>query len=143
MRGTRLRPAVSPEQLTRMVDGLCARIRRAGAAAIVVCQIKPMQTTDVSPFNMCLNDYLRSEQDQGRGGFGCRTQIKLDYLKSDGFHIRPQFDSIIDCTYACAFMGVPVPCPTPWDQFVPEFVRHRWEREWPRSGGAGPRNYGW
>ena len=39
-------------------------------------------------------------------------------------------------TYACALLGIPVPCPTPFDQFVPENVRRSWEREWPEIGGG-------
>ena len=106
-----------------------------GAAAAVVCQLKPMQTVDVSPFNSLLNDYLLCEKDRGRQGYGCCTQIRLEFLRSDGYHIRPEFDSVIDRTYACAFLGIPVPRPTPWDAFVPDAVRKRWELEWPRLTG--------
>ena len=127
-----------------MVDLLRNKLRQAEAAAIVVCQLKPMQITDVTPYKKLLSEYLRSERDGGRGGFGCRTQIHLDSLKSDGYHVRPEFDAVIDRTYACAFMGVPVPRPTPWDCFVPVHVRRRWESEWPRMAGgrASTSNYG-
>ena len=68
----------------------------------------------------------------------------MDYLKADGFHIRPEFVSVIDRTYACAFLGIPVPYPTPFDEFVPASVRQRWEVEWPRLGGGRPMiQYGW
>ena len=144
VRGTQTRPAVSPQLLVRQVDRLRLRVMEAGAAAVVVCQLKPMQIRDVTPYNTLLDDYLRLEREQGRGGHGCRTQIRLKHLKSDGYHVMPQMDSTIDRTYACAFLGIPVPCPTPWDEFVPPHDRRRWETQWPRlvGGGASMTNNG-
>ena len=141
IRGTRLRPAVSPPELVRNVDRLRGRLKSEGATDVVVCQAKPMQTADVTPHNQQLSEYLRGQV----RGYGCRTQIRLEYLKSDGFHIRPQFDSVIDKTYACAIRGVSVPSPTPPNEFVPISVRRRWESDWPRiSGGiTSNRNHGW
>ena len=134
VRGTQARPALTPEELVCSVDRLRERMKRAGAVAIIVCQIKPMQLKDVTPYNNALSDYLRPLRD----GFGCRTQIRLDFLRNDGFHIQPTYDSTLDKTYACAIRGVPVPCPTPFDQFVPSHLRRRWETEWPRiSEGQG------
>ena len=135
VRGTRNRPPVTPQTLVRMVDGLRRRLLDGGATAVIVCQLKPMQILDVTPFNELLSSYLRRETERGRRGFGCRTQIRLEYLRNDGYHIRPRFDSVIDQTYACAFMGIPVPRPTPWEAFVPESIRQRWENEWPRLSG--------
>ena len=43
VRGTRSRPAVTPQQLVRLVDGLRNKVMAAGAAAVVVCQLKPME----------------------------------------------------------------------------------------------------
>ena len=137
-RDTQARPAMTPLELVRSVDQLRQKLRAAGAKAVIVCQIKPMQVTDVTPYNNAISEFLRAEQQRGRGGFGCQTQIRLNFLKSDGFHVQPMYDSTIDRTYACAIMGVPVPCPTPSDQFVPDRVRRRWETEWPRiSEGQG------
>ena len=107
---------------------------RAGATGVLTCQIKPMQATDVTPYNAYLDDYLRYERLKGRGGYGCRTQITLDSLRPDGFHVKPEYDSVVDKTYACAILGVSVPCPTPVDQFLPYHVRLRQEKEWPRIG---------
>ena len=132
VRGTRQRPAVTPPQLLRLVDNLRRRVMAAGAQAVTVCQLKPMQTVDVTPFNEQLCDYLRREKQRGRDGFGCRTQIRLDYHKGDGYHIRPDFSSVIDRTYACAFLGIEVPDPTPLDKFAPSSVRRQWEADWPR-----------
>ena len=140
VRGMRSRPAVSPQQLVRLVDQLRKRLKEAGAVSMVVCQLKPMQLKDVTPYNSLLSDYLRTERAQGRGGYGCRTQIRLEFLRNDGYHVKPQYDSTIDRTFACAILGIEVPCPTPWDEFVPDFVRRRWETDWPRlmRGGQGP-----
>ena len=106
---------------------------------MVTCQLKPMQVIDVTPYNELLSNYLRSK---GQAGFGCRTQIRLSHLKEDGYHVRPQFDSTIDKTFACAIIGIPVPCPTPMDEFVPDHVRHRWETDWPKVGRVQTVNYG-
>ena len=141
IRGTRVRPAASPQQLVQNVDRLRKRLRVAGATATVVCQVKPMEVTDVTQHNQQVSDYLRNQV----GGYGCPTQIRLEHLKPDGFHIRPQFDSVIDKTYACAIRGVPVPSPTPLNEFLPLSMRRRWEADWPRIGGGTTqnRNHGW
>ena len=136
VRGTRQRPAVSPEDLVWRVDMLRRRLREAGAKASIVCQLKPMEVADVTVYNTMLDDYLRA---QGGQGYGCRTQVRRQYLKRDGFHILPQFDSIIDRTYACALLGWEVPCPTPHTDFAPESSRRRYRTEWPslvRSDGG-------
>ena len=141
VRGTSTRKAASPQELVNCVDQLGGKLREAGAKAVVLCQLKPMQLTNVTPYNELLDNYLRN---LGSGGYGCRTQIRLEYLKTDGYHILPQYDSIIDRTYACALMGIPVPYPTPFNEFVPYHVRQRWEREWPRIGVEGRTiNHGW
>ena len=137
VRGTRSRPPTTPQQLVRLVDTLRRRVMAAGAEAVIVCQLKPMQTVDVTPFNEMLDNYLRRERERGRDGFACRTQIRLQYLKGDGYHIRPDFISIVDKTYACAFLGMDVPDPTPLDDFAPSYVRRRCEAEWPRLAGGG------
>ena len=92
---------------------------------VSVCQIKPMRHKDVSPFNCLLDDYLRAN-----GIPGCETQIKMENLRPAGFHILRQFDSVVDRTYACAILGVPVPCPTPSENFIPEHVRELYKKDW-------------
>ena len=133
-RGTRQRPAVSPEELIQRVDQLRRRLREAGAADVVVCEIKPMEVLDVSPYNRALHHYLRTV-----GGFGCQTQIRRSFLQRDGYHIQHQFDSVLDKTYAYALMGLYVPRPTPVEDFLPEHARRRREIEWPRLAGGGDR----
>ena len=132
IRGTRLRPSLTPSELVRGVDRLRGILVAAGARASVICQVKPMQLGDVTPYNELLSEYLRGQ----RGGFGCRTQIRLGHLKPDGFHVKPQYDSIIDRTYACAIKGIPVYDPTPSGEFVPDHLRRRWQAEWPKVGGT-------
>ena len=140
IRGTRLRPSLSPQELVRGVDKLRGMLRMAGAKAVIVCQVKPMTLGDVSPYNEQLSEYLRSQ----RWGFSCRTQIRLNYLKPDGFHIKPQYDSVVDRTYSCAIRGIPVFDPTPASEFVPDHVRRRWQTEWPKVGeGVRNANNGW
>ena len=126
--------AADPPELIRRVDELWRALTAAGAAAIVVCEIKPIRSVDVRCHNALLNDYLLSKGDRG---YGCKTQIRMSYLKQkDGLHIRPEFASIMDRTYACALLGIHVPCPTPSEDFVPDHVRRRFEMDWPRVGRA-------
>ena len=132
-----------------MMISLREKLRVAGAAAVIVCEIKPMEITDVSPYNLALNEFLQSWGDD-EFSYGCRTQMRLDYLKRDGYHIQPQFQTVLDRTYACALMGIHVPCPTPFEEFTPYHVRRRWELDWPRLGEGcwggmrAPINeYGW
>ena len=144
VRGTRNRPSVTPQQLVRLIDALRRKVMAAGATAVIVCQLKPMQMTDVTPYNEALDTYLRREKQHGRDGYACRTQIRLDYLRGDGFHLKPDYWSVLDRTYACALLGCEVPFPTPWDEFAPGFVRRRWEVDWPRltAGGSQMTHHG-
>ena len=149
-RGNPNRPAATPQELIRRVDRLRERVRMASAVAVVVCEVKPMQVTDVRPYNSLLDSYLRSK---GRTGYGCRTQIQMKTLKPDGFHINPSEYSVLAKTYACAIQGLPVPCPTPADDFIPLVDRRKYEAEWPRvENRSGPQgrvsqgqnmNHGW
>ena len=134
VRGTRQRTAASPDELVYLTDQLRQRILAAGAAKVIICELKPMQCVDVSPYNRALHYYLLS---QGDHGYGCMTQIRLEYLANDGYHVISEFGSVIDKTYACAIMGVPPPCPTPREEFVPGHIRRRRDIEWPRLPGGG------
>ena len=136
VRGSRLNAAVTPEELVRRVDRLRRGLMAAGAASVVTCQIKPMQVVDVTPHSDLLHEYLRAQP----GGHGCRTQIRLEFLKHDGFHVKPQFDSVIDKGYACAILGEFVPNPTPRENFLPDSLRRRREAEWPRLPGNASRD---
>ena len=145
VRGTRARKAASPEELLDQVRRLRDRILVASAASVIVCEIKPLRDTNVTPYNMLISDYLVRV---GPGGFGCRTQIRMKDLRADGLHVVPECLTVIDRTYACALRGVHVPCPTPLEDFVPEAERRRWDVEWPRlaalrRGGSPFDHYGW
>ena len=115
-------------------------VKIAKSAAVIVMQIKPMQVIDVRPHNTLLHQYLK---DCGESGHGALTQIRMEHLRKDGYHIYPLFDSVLDRGYACALLGVPFPCPTPYYNFVPYFVRRRCEQEWPRLVNRGSRASGW
>ena len=129
-RGTKRKAAIGPEELVRQIDVLRAATQRAKET--VICQIKPMRHVNVVPFNKLLHEYLRSED-----SVGCQTMIRAEFLKADGFHVLPRFRSVLDRQYACAVLGVPVPCPTPYDDFVPNYLKEQYDQEWPAFGGNG------
>ena len=87
----------------------------------------------------------------GPAGFGCRTQVRIkDLDPRDGFHVLPQVKTVLDRTYAFAIMGLPVPCPTEEEDFIPTLVRRSYEAQWPRVGVDQRRgvraqfaNHGW
>ena len=128
-----IRHGATPAELLLKVARTREEMKFAGAAEVVVCEVKPMELINVIPFNQELSDYLRSV-----GGFGCNTQIRVCDLR-DGLHVKPDFETVIDRTYACAIRGVPVPCPTPPEGFISMELRRRWEAEWPRLRFGGPR----
>ena len=141
VRGTRQRPAASPEELVRRVHMLRERLQEAGASSVVVCQIKPMEVADVTPYNTLMEDYLRTQKGTGYG-FGCRTQVRRSYLRSDGYHVQKQYESVIDRTYACAILGWHVPSPTPFEDFLPGFARRRYQTEYPSLMGGNEQGRG-
>ena len=107
------------------------------AKAVIVCELKPMMRVDVRPYSSQIHEYLLA---CGKGGYGCRTQIRLRYLRDDGFHVQHKHDSILDRTYACALLGVHVPDPTPISDLVTDDLKRKWENQWPRTGGKGKPN---
>ena len=123
-----------PDLVSDRVAALRELILANSAKAVVVCELKPMKRVDVRYHSLRIHNYLVS---CGKGGFGCRTQIRMRYLRDDGFHIQPKFDSIVDRTYACALLGIHVPDPTPFDDLTPEYERRRWDKQYPRLGGRG------
>ena len=148
VRGSWRRKALSPDELVERVHGLRCRLLMAGAEAVVICYLKPMEVRDVRPYNVTLHEYLRA---MGPTGFGCQTQVRIrDLDPRDGFHVLPQVKTVLDRTYAFAIMGLPVPCPTEEEDFIPTLVRRSYEAQWPRVGvdqrrgvGAQFANHGW
>ena len=134
VRGGRRNQVDTPQQLIQRIDGLRKSLFAAGAAAVVITEIKPMRMNDVRPYNRELHNYLRN---CGTSGFGCKTQIRMEYLRADGFHVNPMYCGVVDRGYACALLGIDVPCPTPDDNFIPDYLRRRMDRDWPRLVGAG------
>ena len=121
-----------PDLVADRVAALRELILSSSAKEVVVCEMKPMTSVDVRPYNLRVHNYLVS---CGKGGWGCRTQIRIPYLRADGFHLKPQYDSVLYRTYACALVGTHVPDPTPFDDLMPEHIRRRWESQYPRPGG--------
>ena len=124
VRGTKRKSAIGPEELIRQVDIL--RSKTWGAKETVLCQVKPMRHIDVTRHNALLHEYLCVQ-----GSVGCQTMIRTEYLKVDGFHVLPQFKSVLHRQFACALLGVPVPCPTPYEDFVSGNLGRQYDQEWP------------
>ena len=116
------------------------------AAATVVIEIKPIRHLDVTPFNRTIHDLCKPRQKV----FGCRTQVTMRDLGRDGFHVSPYCADVIDKTFACALLGIPVPNPTLFQDFFhpeqTEGYRHEFPRisETDRSGRGGVTTiHGW
>ena len=141
VRGTRQRQPLEPEELVRQIHVLREKTQWANARETVICQVKPMRYVDVTPHNVLLHEYLC-----GQGVSGCQTMIHMEFLKHDGYHILPQFKSVLDRQYACALLGTPVPCPTPYENFISGYIRQTYNQNWPslsrRNEGPNSR-YGW
>ena len=140
-RGTRRKQPLGPEELVCQADML--RTKTLGARATVFCQIKPMKHVNVVPHNKLLHEYLSFHDI-----YGCQTMIRAEYLRWDGFHISSQYKTVLHRQYACALLGVPVPCPTPFEDFLPGNVRHSYDQEWPalgtsRRGEVSNSRHGW
>ena len=133
VRGGKKHAPDSPDEFIAKVDELRHMILGRGARDLRVMQIKPMRYVDVRPYNERLHHYLLDCPDPT---YGCRTQIRMNFLKADGFHIHPMYYSVLDRTYACALLAVEVPCPTPDDDYVPMEVRRNYQRDWPRLAGG-------
>ena len=67
----------------------------------------------------------------------------MDFLIADGVHIDIQYGSVLDRTYAYALLGAHVPEPVSDDDFIPHFLRRRWEQQWPRLVGERRVGFPW
>jgi hypothetical protein len=120
-------PAAVAEKLGDLLDSM------REAQAVVVCETNPMWHVDVTPYNKAIH----MECVDREGVHGCHTQTRLEHLARDGFHIRAAYTSVLEKTYACALLGIPVPCQTPPDHFGQEAAQmeqQEFEWEWPRPG---------
>ena len=117
------------------------------AAAVVVVQVKPIRHLNVTQINGDIHRLCVSRDKV----YGCHTQIRMRDLARDGFHVSPHCSDIIDKTYSCAILGIPVPCPTPCEDFFHPQQTRDYERAWPalkrgdREGQERERNaiHGW
>jgi hypothetical protein len=107
-RGTRARPRMTPGALAEKLGRLMGMLMR-DAEAVVVCEMKPMRHIDITPYNEALHLECMGRERV----YGCHTQIRMNNLVGDGFHIRMQCAAVLDRTYAYSLMGIPVPCPSP------------------------------
>ena len=108
VRGTTAMAQVEPDEVAWRYERVVRLLKQKGAVEVVCCEVKSMRFMDVTPYSNALHSLcLRL------GIPGCATQIGVSHLGQDGFHILPSCLTILDRTYACAIMGVPVPCPPP------------------------------
>jgi hypothetical protein len=106
-----------------------------GAVGVCVCEVKPMNFMDVTPYSKAIHSASLRMRAQGHQVQGMQTQTGVSHLKKDGFHILPSFAGVLDRTYACAVIGVPVPCPTPsWDRYRDPSLKDRWPIPWEAQG---------
>jgi hypothetical protein len=126
VRGTKRQPQTTPDELVNRVGKVVAMLKEKGARDVTVSEVKPMTLKDVKPYS----NRLRQRCMEKKVGW-CQSQLGVEDLKEDGFHVLPSSLRILDKTYACAVMGVKVPHPMP----IYQKWRHKLiEQEWPRMG---------
>jgi hypothetical protein len=103
VRGTRAAPRTSPEIVANRVGETIELLQKKGCDGVIVLETKPIRYLDVTPYNQRIH-YKIMEM----GGYGCLNQIREADLTSDGYHIREAYYSVVEKTYSCAVMGVPV-----------------------------------
>ena len=128
VRDTRARQGVTPMELADKLTILLDLLESRGALTATVCQLKPMRHVNVTPYNHAMHHEIVNRP----GVFGCDTQIRMGSLARDGYHVLRAFSPIIDKTYACAVLSLPVPSPTPFFDFVHPDQQARFDKEWPR-----------
>jgi hypothetical protein len=126
IRGARGQAQTTPQELTARVGKVVAIIKEKGARGVTICEVKPMNLMDVTPFSKLLHRNCKSR----KIGW-CQTQLGVGDLKNDGYHILPSSLKVLDGTYAYAVMGMPVPNPT---QTYQKWRHQLMEQEWPQVG---------
>ena len=132
VRGTRAQRAAEPWELEERARLVIEEMRRAGAEEVVLCEVKPMQHVDVVPFNARIHALILHTEGVG----GCSTQIQHEYLGRNGYHVRTEFGSVLDRTYACAVVHRAVPCPYYDSTMYDWYLAREMEREWPPLWGG-------
>ena len=89
------RPQATPREVADKMDNLIDLLISRRAAAVVACEVKPQRYSNVRPFNETLHHlYLAKEARD------CPTQVELQHLDRDGFHVKRECSDVIDKTYA-------------------------------------------
>ena len=109
-----VRKAREPLEVARRMGRVLDALEEAEATAVVAVEIKPMRHINVIPHNESLHHLLVAR----RGVYGCHTQIRMEDLTHDGFHVKRDCAGIVDRTFAYAMMGNPVPRPSKKEDFV-------------------------
>jgi hypothetical protein len=122
VRGTDRMARIEPDAFARRYGEVVRLLKEKGAVEVVACELKCMGFMDVTPYSNAIHSLsLRLDIR------GCKTQIGISHLGKDGYHILPSCFTMLAKTYACAIMGVHVPCPPPaWDRYRDPNLRGRW-----------------
>ena len=127
VRGTPRVPRAWPDEVDQRFERVVRLLLKRGAVGVVGCEVKPMKFMDVTPYSWAIHCACLRLRTHGHRVHGCQTQTGVSHLGKDGFHISPSFSMVLDRTYVCAIMGVPVPCPTPsWDRYRDMDLRGEW-----------------
>ena len=127
VRGTARVPRTRPDEVAARFERVARLLLEKGAVGVCVCEVKPMNFMDVTPYSNAIHSACLRMRAQGHQVQGMETQIGVSNLMKDGFHIMPSFAGVLDKTYACAVVGVPVSCPTPsWDRYRDPSLKDRW-----------------
>ena len=122
VRGTNRMARMEPDGYARRYGEVVRLLIEKGAVGVVGCELKCMAFMDVTPYSNAIHSLCA-----GLGIPGVRTQIGISHLAKDGYHILPSCVTMLAKTYACAIMGVRVPCPPPaWDRYRDPNLRGRW-----------------
>ena len=97
------RPQATPEEVVDKMNNLIDLLVSRRAAAVVACEVKPQRYSNVWPFNEALHQLYLAKQVRG-----CRTQVELQHLDRDGYHVKRECSDAINKTYAYGIRGIKV-----------------------------------
>jgi hypothetical protein len=111
---------MEPDGYARRYGEVVWRLKEKGAVEVVGCELKCMAFMNVTPYSNAIHSLCV-------GLDTVKTQIGISHLAKDGYHILPSCITMLAKTYACAIMGVCVPCPLPaCDSYRDPNLRGRW-----------------
>jgi hypothetical protein len=111
IRDTRGQAQMTPQELIDRVGKVVTIMKEKGARGMTVCEVKPMNLMDMTPYSKSLYHSCRNKKISW-----CQTQSGVRNLRDDGYHMLPASFRVLNVTYAYAVMGKPVPNPTPTHQ---------------------------